>query len=483
MTVTTNRNQLAFAGLGLLFLLAACMSVLSDNYIILLLPFGFLFFLAGWNYKELLFFALLASLPFSMEYQFSENLGTDFPDEALMIAVSFFFLAFLVYRPAAWRGSLSHPLLLFLYVYLCWLLLTVFFSGDWLVSLKYFLAKSWYLGAFVLAPLAVFHSKKKLIRAAICLLGALFLVICIILFRHYQSGFRFADASDVVQPFFRNHVNYSAMLVCLLPAGIACYCLTENKRRKAGILLALIVALAALFFSYARGAWLAAVAGLVAYGLLRRKWLFAAFLFSILLVAGAFTWFKSKDRYLQYAHHYQTTIFHKDFSEHLVSTYRLRDLSTAERFYRWVAGVRMIKDNWLTGYGPNTFYENYKPYAVPVFKTWVSDNPERSTVHNYFLLLAIEQGLPGLLFFLLLLGALFWYAQQLYHRVEDRFWKSVAAVAAIMLSMLLVLNFLSDLVETDKAGSLFYACLALLVITDINTRKKSEPPAHVQRVP
>ena len=113
-------------------------------------------------------------------------------------------------------------------------------------------------------------------------------------------------------------------------------------------------------------------------------------------------WIKADDRYLQYAHDYRTTIFHHDFREHLQATYQLKDVSTAERFYRWIAGVRMIKDNALTGYGPNTFYNNYKPYAVPAFKTWVSDNKEHSTVHNYFLLIAIEQGIPGLLFFLLL---------------------------------------------------------------------------------
>ena len=110
-----------------------------------------------------------------------------------------------------------------------------------------------------------------------------------------------------------------------------------------------------------------------------------------------------------------------------MSTYQLKDVSTAERFYRWIAGVRMIKDNWLTGYGPNTFYENYKGYTVPAYKTWVSDNPEHSTVHNYFLLTAIEQGIPGFIFFTAAVGAMIYYAQHLYHRVKDPFYKTVAS--------------------------------------------------------
>ena len=197
-----------------------------------------------------------------------------------------------------------------------------------------------------------------------------------------------------------------------------------------------------------------------------------AFLLSVLLIITAVFWIKKNDRYLLYAHDYKTTIFHKDFGEHLVATYKLKDVSTAERFYRWIAGVRMIKDKWTTGYGPNTFYANYKPYAVPAYKTWVSDNKDHSTVHNYFLLTIIEQGLPGILFFLLLTGAMFYYAQQLYHRIADPLFKTAALTTGVILTMLLVVNFLSDLIETDKVGSLFFLCLSVLVITDVNTRQE-----------
>jgi len=137
----------------------------------------------------------------------------------------------------------------------------------------------------------------------------------------------------------------------------------------------------------------------------------------------------------------------------------------------------MIKDNWLTGYGPNTFYGNYKPYAVPAYKTWVSDNQDRSTVHNYFLLTIIEQGIPGLILLLLLVGTVFYYAQHLYHRVKDRLYKVTAITTGAILTMLMVVNFLSDLIETDKVGSLFFLCIAVLVVVDLNTRQESSEPA------
>lgn len=144
----------------------------------------------------------------------------------------------------------------------------------------------------------------------------------------------------------------------------------------------------------------------------------------------------------------------------------MKDMSAYERVYRWVAGFRMIPDHWVTGFGPGTFYENYQPYAVPAFSTWVSDNEEHSTVHNYFLLTAVEQGLPGLLLLLLLSGLVLYYAQKIYHRAEDPFFRMAGMITGVIFSMILTLNFLSDLVETDKIGSLFFLCVAVLVVLD-----------------
>jgi O-antigen ligase len=167
----------------------------------------------------------------------------------------------------------------------------------------------------------------------------------------------------------------------------------------------------------------------------------------------------------------------------MIATYRLKDLSNAERVYRWVAGIRMVKDSWKTGFGPSTFYDQYKPYTLPSFKTYVSNNPERSTVHNYFLLMLIEQGFIGCLLFIMLLGFSFWYCQKIYLRTNDYFWRAVVAAIASILAMQCIINFLSDMIETDKVGSIFYLCIAALIIADIKTKeKRSDPAPDIQRI-
>jgi len=434
----------------------------------MLIPFGILFFYFGWQNWSFIFFVLIILLPWSIEYNFTTTLGTDLPDEPLMLLTAGLFLLNWIYNPGYLeRPVWKHPLVILLLLHFAWIIFSVIFSTDILISLKYLLAKSWYLLAFVFAPLILFREKKWIRLSALLFLGSMITVTLIALFRHYQLGLTFETINKAVAPFFRNHVNYSAMLVCAIPVLVACWQLSKKWRL---FLLALIaVVLIALFLSFARGAWLALVVGAISYLLISIRKMFVVFVVSIILIIAAIFWLSRHDRYLEYSHNFRTTIFHKDFKQHLAATYQLKDVSTAERFNRWIAGVRMVGDRWEYGYGPGSFYYNYKPYAIPVFKTWVSKNEEHSTVHNYFLLTAIEQGLPGLLIFLLLTGAMIFYAEKIYHRIEDKFYKVAAMACGVMLMMIITVNFLSDLIETDKVGSLFFLCLACLIAIDRKT--------------
>ena len=453
--------------MGATFVASTIVAIATSFYWLLVIPFGLLLFYAGWQQRQIIFYLLIIALPWSIEFSFNSALSTDLPDEPIMWLITVLFISYILFKPSEIAAKARHPLVVLLLCSLIWIVVAVLFSTDWLISLKFLLAKCWYLVAFVFVPILLFANKTTIKNTAMLFLASMLSVTILSICKHAFYGFRFANINDAVHPFFRNHVNYSAMLVCTFPVLISAYQL--NKKYRSMIIAALIIVLIALFFSYARGAWLALLIGVLSYGLMRKGKLLMAFTIVLGLTIGSVFWLGSNDRYLDYAHDYRTTIFHKNFKEHLVATYELRDVSTAERFNRWIAGVRMIKDNWLTGYGPNTFYYNYKPYAVPAFKTWVSDNKEHSTVHNYFLLVLIEQGIPGLLFFLFVVGAMIFYAEKIYHRTDDTFYKSAAMACGVMTMMIVAVNFLSDLIETDKVGSLFFLCLAALVSIDLKT--------------
>jgi O-antigen ligase len=460
-----------FILLAAFFLTSTVATLITSLYWILFIPFGILLFYVGWQQWQTIFYLLIFSLPWSIEYSFDSSLATDLPDEPIMWLTTVLFFAYFLVRPFEITSKTKHPLIILLVCNLLWIAVTVPFATDWVISFKFFLAKSWYLVAFVFSPLLFFVNKRMISTVAIIFVVSMLLVTIVAVSTHAFYGFRFANINDAVSPFFRNHVNYSAMLVCTIPILVCIYQL--NKQYRLFIFAVMIIAVIALVLSYARGAWLALVIGSVSYWLIQKRKLLVAFFIAIVLVVSSAFWLSRNDRYLDYAHDYQTTIFHKNFEEHLIATYELKDVSTAERFNRWIAGVRMIKDKWLTGYGPNTFYYNYKPYTIPAFKTWVSDNKERSTVHNYFLLVLIEQGIPGLVLFLFIVGAMIYYAEKIYHRTEDKFYKVTAMACGAMTMMIVVVNFLSDLIETDKVGSLFFLCLATLVSIDLKTKGQS----------
>jgi O-antigen ligase len=479
VTALPAKEKGLFSLLALFFILCISAAAFTDANIIMAVPFAILIFYTGWQNRNLFFLALIFSLPFSFEYHFSASLGTDVPDELLMWMVSLIFFSSWIYAPKEiTKKILQHPLLLLLLAVLGWTCLSVVFSSQPLLSIKFLLAKGWYIGAFVLAPLMIFKNKQSIIAAAIALVSAMTGVMLIALIKHSGSGFSFITINEAVAPFFRNHVNYAAMLVCIIPVALACRHYSKNKNIRQFLSILLLLMITALFTSYSRGAWLALLAGCFTGWIIKRRKLVYCYAAAIVIVLAGLFWLKQDERYLQYSPDFTTTIFHTNFNEHLVATYRLKDVSTAERFYRWVAGVRMIKDNTSTGYGPGTFYSNYKPYTVPAYKTWVSNNPEHSTIHNYFLLTAVEQGIPGLLLLLLLIGLMLYYAQHLYHRSKEGFYKTVAMTTGIILVMILVLNFLSDLIETDKIGSLFFLCLSLLIITDVNSSKMETGPVN-----
>ena len=471
MTNIGNKTVIVFGSVVLLA--SVLIAILSGQPLLFFFPSLLLLLFMAVQQPVLLFYALLFFIPWSVEANVTDSIGTDLPDEPLMLLLAFAVIALWAYRgKQAFAFPISSPIPLLLLVGFLWSAITVLLSTHLSVSIKYLLAKGWYLLAFTGAPLVLITIDEKLLkRAAAILFGSMLLASLFAITKHAALGFTFASTNEALAPFFRNHVNYSALLVFMVPLGVAFYLLTINRRKRFAIILSLTLLLTALVLSYARGAWLALAVGLLAYWLIRKKWLLQSFLLAIVVSFAFLAWLQYNDQYLRFAPHHDTTIFHTNFSEHLAATVKGNDVSTAERFYRWVAGVRMSADRWATGFGPTTFYEQYQSYTVPAFRTWVSNNPEHSTVHNYFLLLLIEQGLPGLLFFLVLIGTLFWQAQKIFNRAEDKFWKITAASIAAILWMQCTVNFLSDLIETDKVGSVFYLCAAFLVIADAKTKR------------
>lgn len=468
----------------LVFIASGVAAVFVQQWWLMLIPFAWVLLppVYEWivNKPANLFWGLCIALPLSTELNLTPQLGLDFPDEPLLILLTIVVLAKLIHEPA-WlpRVLLKSRLFFIVVIHVLWIAVCCFYSTEPLLSVKFLLAKLWFIIPLVILPQVLLGDKRNMRLLAACLLVPMFFLVVQVLARHALFGFSFADVKKTMAPFFRNHVNYSSMLVCLLPVAWAAWKLSEpSYRYKHWIATGIAIGLAGLLFSYSRGAWIALLAGIAAVWLIRKKWMGVLVALSVAAVLVSTAWLVTDKNYLRFAPDHDRTIFHTDFSEHLQATIDMRDVSTAERFYRWVAGARMLVERPVTGFGPNSFYPHYKAYTVRRFETWVSDNPEHSTVHNYFLLTALEQGVAGLLIFCLLFFSMLLRTQYLYHHISDRFYKTVALVTGAVVVMIGVVNGLSDMIETDKVGALFWLSLGMILVLET---KKDTAPSNVAR--
>ncbi len=275
-----------------------------------------------------------------------------------------------------------------------------------------------------------------------------------------------------MSPFQRNHVNYAATLSLFFPFIWFARLWYPPKSKKRWFLnMVLIFMLGAIYLTYTRAAYIALAIAAGAYFVIRFRLVRLVLALSVAAALGFITYMVADNNYLEYAPNYDTTIAHKKFDNLIEATAKMEDISTMERLYRWVAGVRMSAERPLAGFGPGNFYNYYKSYTVTGFQTYVSDNPEKSGIHSYYLMTLVEQGVIGLVLFLILSFYALIRGETIYHQSKNRDRKHI--VMALLLCLIVIDAFLiiNDLVETDKAGSFFFLSMAVLINMDLANRK------------
>ena len=448
----------------------------TEAWLMLLVPAGLV--AAAWGIRDfrLLYLAIWFTIPFAVEVDLPGGLSTDFPAEPLMWLSCLMFLVYLfLHYKTIDLGFIFHPVFVFLIIHFFWIILTTVISTEPVISFKYTLAKSWYLLCFVVIPLVLFRKMPDYKQWAMVLVVPLIITVVIILFRHSQYGFTFSTINNAVIPIYRNHVDYACALGILL--GLVWYMRYwfENKWVKRFLLLSLVLMLAGIYFSYTRAAWLCVPLSIGAYVVIRYRLMRIAI---PLALAGGFllvAWLANDNRYISFSPNYEKTITHKNFDDLVSATYQMEDISTVERFYRWVAGWYMIQEKPVAGFGPASFYSVYHSYVDRHFTTYVSDNPEHSGMHNYYLMVAVEQGVTGLMIFLVLIIAVLLIGERTYHRMTNGPERQLLMAMLISFVCNLFVMTLNDTVETDKLGTFFFLSIAVVIWLNGNRVQIFEP--------
>jgi len=216
-------------------------------------------------------------------------------------------------------------------------------------------------------------------------------------------------------------------LVLALPLGIGGVAWAWRRRyRQAAVVgaAALFLALVALVLTAARGAWFAFSAATVTAGYLewRRilaRWRSLRRLGDVLLVGGL----------LVAVVGFSAALAWPDLEQWLDTLSRGRTAIFRIKF--WRDSLTIIGDYAFTGSGLGSTEMVHTSYARLLHVRFLEQH-----VHNLLLQIAVEQGLPGLVAFLGLLGVGIWALVGLYHRPEcggGLRWAGTAAVIALHL--------------------------------------------------
>lgn len=468
-------SRLLFGAYGGLCLLSISAAVASGYYYLVGIPIVLLvIYVAIVDFRSL-FYLLLCCLPLSTEIVLPGGFGTDLPTEPLMVGLMLILVLFFISGTRSFSlKQFWHPITFLLLLHLSWVYLTSITSNLFFVSLKFSLAKTWYIVVFYFLAAYLLRETREQRRLFWLVFLPLLFTVVITMIRHAGYGFSFVGIHKVLHPFQRNHVNYAAMLTLMMPF------LWFAWRRQAYrsfpwwfLLGSFAIMLVAIYLSFTRAAYIALFAGIAAYFAFRLKLIRYLIAVGIVAAVVGLGYMVQQNRYLDYAPNYDRTVTHYEFDNLVEATYKMEDISTMERLYRWVAGLKMSPEEPWVGFGPGNFVNFYRSYTVTRFETYVSDNPEQSGIHSYFLMTLVEQGIIGLLIFLLFNFFLLIKGEQIFHETLDPVRQGIVMSAILCLVIINIFLLINDLIETDKVGPFYFLSAALLLNIDQQNRQSA----------
>jgi O-antigen ligase len=211
-----------------------------------------------------------------------------------------------------------------------------------------------------------------------------------------------------------HYMTYSGLLMLVACAAVSRVMFAKHHRTWAALVLPALVL--ALGFTFTRSAWVGACVGIGLLFLLRDFRLLAL----LPVAAGVFL-----------------AVAPANLSARLYSTFSLTDPSNRDRVAMMRSGFRIIKDDPLTGVGPDMIIQVYPAYRDPS-----AVNQRNPHLHNVPLQIAAERGLPALAVWLWFIGTL---VRDFLRRRRGEFRSlsnaGLAAIAAMLAAGLFEYNF------------------------------------------
>lgn len=397
------------------------------------------------------------------------------PAEPLMIGTMVMFLFKALAEGTFDKNVLKHPVSLAIYAYLFWIFITSVTSEIPIVSFKFLASKLWFIIPFYFLGTQVFRKYQNIhwfLWLYILSLGG---VIIYTTARHAAWGFEQQPSHWVMTPFYYDHTIYGAAIAMYFPFLVG-YTFINRYGLFIKIFITAITGLfgIGLLLSYSRASWLSVMGALALFIVLffRIRWYFIA----LLLVGGLIFYFTFQTEILMRLEKNKQDSSGK-LAEHVQSMSNIStDASNKERLLRWSCAFRMFKERPITGWGPGTYAFVYAPFQRSYEMTIISTNfGDVGNAHSEYLGPLSEQGLPGLILFLLVIGMTYFTASRIiFHQQASRNIKQMGMLLLLGLCTYWIHGFLNNFLDTDKLSVPYWGFTAALVALDIQIKRNSQ---------
>ena len=216
--------------------------------------------------------------------------------------------------------------------------------------------------------------------------------------------------------------------------------LVKSKLKKFFLFIISLLSTYTIFFLFSRGSYLATYAVFTLLGVLKKN---------ILIIGLALIIFFTWNTLLPPAVVQRITMTTNECGE--------LETSAELRVMVWKQSMETFQSSPLIGVGFNTF-----PYLGFV----LGDS------HNLYIKILLEQGIIGLLIFLIIIFIAFYYGWGLYRKAKDDFLKGLGLGFAMCILSLLISNFFGDRWTYLPLGAYFWVFLGLVVRANIITREE-----------
>jgi O-antigen ligase len=464
-----NKGLIALAS-GILFLLICLMAIRQGTYLIWIVPPALIIVLLGIYALDHLFILLLFLVPLSVQLRFlTEDPSADLflPTELILVGILLIMIYKIFNGKDYNRKLLFHNVSISIIVMLCWMFITALSGTMIIVSLKYFIARLWFITAFYFLALELFRRPGMMNRSISALMAGMVPVILYNIFRLWQLGlFNQKEAHSTMWPFFNDHTSFGAAIAFLIPLAVFYIIRSKSGTRKLAYILILMIFIAGMIFSYSRAAWLSLFVSalFVIIMLLRIPWKLVFSICGVIMIITIFS-FSSILQLLEKNRQDSSG----NMGEHIQSMVNITsDASNMERINRWKSALRMISEKPLTGWGPGTYQFQYAPYQYSYERTLISTNfGERGNAHSEYLGSMVESGVPGTIFFMviIILSAVSGY--RVWRKANDRLTRYLALALMAGLLTYVIHGFLNNFLDTDKISAPFWTFIAGLVVLDM----------------